>query len=130
MVLWITDCSQTTLFFSRSPQMGPGSWVLGSGKRLDVQVRAGEREVTGPPRNVSETPYSGPLELERHTAKEVSCTQSASSMEPPFSLSLDVRGTLPSIRPGPHRAASSSPRNTTPAQSCLSFLALVFCLVI
>jgi hypothetical protein len=40
-------------------------------------------EVTGPPRNISETPDSGLLELEHHTAKEVSRTQPTSHLEPP-----------------------------------------------
>lgn len=55
MVLWTG--SHVLRLHSSLPEVP--RWALGPGKKLDVYVRV--RVVTGPPRDVSETPESGPL---------------------------------------------------------------------
>lgn len=82
MVLWTG--SHVLRLHSSFPEVP--RWVLGPGKKLDVYIKTRVRVVTGPPRDVSETPESGPLELVHHIAKKVSCTQPSSCLEPPSTL--------------------------------------------
>lgn len=88
------------------------------------------REVTGPPRDVSEPPDSGPLE--HHTAKGVSCTQPTSCLEPPSTLMTLCQGRHSPVRPGQARPLPGSflvLQKHSPRAELLVFPGFVFSLV-